>query len=428
VGAAGTTRRIAALGTILCGLAGCAEIGEPPPGAGAPLPGGDASPGDTPVQGGEVPQQPALPFRPSNFDPELLAGVTAALLLEASPTGVFFFDTDTGLLSTSAGGASIRPAGVLLASVDQGPGAPPATVLAATEIRLGAGQLLQVKGSAALILVALGDLTLDGRIDASGGRDRPEQPGPGGHAGGVRGAPGGGGPGGGKHNGAADVGGGGGGHAGAGGAGGARGSITGGAGGSKAGTATLVPLTGGAGGARGGDGDDSGPGNGGGGGGAVQLVAFAALRVNATGGVQCGGGGGQGGSGDDAGGGGGAGGGILLEAMTLSVDGFLAANGGSGGAGANGNDRGASGLSGGTGASPSAGAPGQGEGGSGGAGGATGQVDGATGSSVTGVENQADNAGGGGGAGGYIHLRSKAPAQLGGVISPAEGLGQALIP
>ncbi len=303
-------------------------------------------------------------------------------------------------------------------------GAPALAVLAFSSVRIEAGARLRVTGPNALVLLACGELRVDGVLDGSGsagqmlsdGTSVPGSGGPGGGRGGWREAPDGAGPGGGLRGGDAacdvlcDSGGGGGGFGGPGGAGGAAcdpGACgrAGGAGGCIAGTKELSPLWGGSGGGAGGD-PSGGPG--GGGGGALQLCSNQSIVIGPAGRVVASGGGGAGGhDGQDssAGGGGGSGGAILLEAPEVEIKGRITANGGGGGAGFGDNqgytDRVApSGADGTMDSSRAAGAPGEGLGGGGGRGGAANEPEGGDGQ-----RNQ--NGGGGGGGAGRIAIRSE---------------------
>ncbi len=231
-------------------------------------------------------------------------------------------------------------------------GGPMMRVLMAKSFTIGD---VRVTGTAALAIVAAGDITINGTLDLS--------------ADGVTGGPGAidcasGGAGGNTNTGSFsrppagnsggypayiwDIGGGGGGGFGSvGGTGGSYQTVSpGGTGGTTNGAATLVPLRGGC---PGGDGMQ-GP-HGGRGGGALQLVANGTVHLVATSSqkanIHVGGGGGEAGElGRNATtdtnpvygpGGGGAGGGVLIEASTVTLDaetGIWAAGGGGGGWGA----------------------------------------------------------------------------------------------
>lgn len=184
-------------------------------------------------------------------------------------------------------------------------------------------------GSRPIALVADGDITIVGVVDARGDCEGPNA-GPGGYPGGNASRQSGGTPpntnGGGEGPENASSGGGGGGH------GTAGGDAEDADGGSAYGDPGITTLVGGAGGGAGGGGVNFG--RGGGGGGAVQLISNSLVVLTATGGINAGGCGGKAGTGpNDSGGGGGAGGTILIEAPTVEIAGALAVNGGGGGGG-----------------------------------------------------------------------------------------------
>lgn len=268
-------------------------------------------------------------------------------------------------------------------------------------------------GKRPIALVADGDITIDGIVDARGlcsgfiagpgggnGGSAESEPGfpPLGYmTGGGSGA-------------AADSGGGGGGY----GSNGGNGEDA--AGGTRFGNPEITLLVGGAGGGAGGGGGNYG--RGGGGGGALQIVSNTRIVIK-TGGINAGGCGGKPGTGTaDSGGGGGAGGTILLEAPIITINGTLAANGGGGGGG--GGATAGTGSNGALGTTPAPGGQGptneMGDpqfGGSGGARNAAAQ-DGADGS----------NPGGGGGAVGRIRIntRNGGGAELtNATLSPGDG-------
>lgn len=352
----------------------------------------------------------------------LQEGIGTEPLTITADDGDVVIDTDKGTITRVADGANLTPEGIPFARIDQGLLAPNIGVFSASEITIEAGATVSVQGNAALALHSAGDVTIDGLIDATAGRDDPTAPGPGGFRGGVFTGPdtpetvAGRGPGGGLPVVATpDVGGGGGGHGGRGGSGGNRDQVRGAGGGTSYGNAVI--LIGGSGGSLGGGDDGDGSGRGGGGGGAIRLFATNAVTIGSSGAINCAGAGGEGGAAEDGGGGGGAGGSIVIQAKTISIDGILAANGGGGGAGADLEARGASGQSGKLGAQPALGGAGAGEGSAGGDGGAGDDASGKPGVSTQGVEGD-DNAGGGGGAAGRILL--VAPDQtINGTVSPA---------
>ncbi len=283
-----------------------------------------------------------------------------------------------------------------------------------------ASGLVRVDGVRPAVIMATGNVIIDGTLDASG---YGQEPGPGGFRGGVADPIDGAGPNGGEageHVGEfEDGGGGGGGFCGAGGSGGFGGRGEGGEGGGAVpGGYDLQPLRGGGGGGRGRgffaeDGRDN-AGFGGSGGGAIQISALGNIIVNGR--ILAGGGGGEGGGNNfgsganwGSGGGGGAGGGILLEAIEIRGTGDLVAAGGGGGgaAGSGGSgDDGGDGSSADPTASGGAGAPGSGDT-NGGRGGGGMQLIGADGDSEG--SSPVNGAGGGGGTG-CIVLRSDSSA------------------
>ena len=271
-------------------------------------------------------------------------------------------------------------------------------------------------GARPVIIMASGDVIIDGTLDVSG---YGQEPGPGGFRGGVRDPADGDGPNGGaagEHVGEFEDGGGGGGaFCGAGGNGGFGGRADGGeGGGAVAVDFDLQPLRGGGGGGRGRgffaeDGSNN-AGLGGSGGGAVQISALGRITVNGR--ILAGGGGGQGGGNNfgssqnwGSGGGGGGGGGILLEAIEIRGSGAVVAAGGGGGgaagSGGNGGD-GGDGANADPTASGGTGAPGSG-GTDGGRGGGGTRLIGENGDDWA---SSPVNGGGGGGGSGCIVLRA----------------------
>jgi hypothetical protein len=273
---------------------------------------------------------------------------------------------------------------------------------------------LRVKGSRALVLLALKNVTITTLLDLSGGANVP---GPGGIS---------------LYDSASPY---------DGGVGGSFASVGGRTNGHTAaatyGTASLVPLHGGMSGKAGGN-------AGGGGGGALQITAGA--RIDVLGEINAGGAGGSGGSAAIAsagGGGGGSGGGVLLEAPTVIVSGVVVANGGGGGGGGGTSGAGTAGYSGGTAGAPrdpllaawggtghdGAGCPlyGYVMGGDGG--------EGAAGSIGAGLGEASDlddtcigstsfvGGGGGGGGLGRIRINTTTGCQCGGRISPQPSFG-----
>ncbi len=280
---------------------------------------------------------------PSNAGPERLC-VAGADDIQVSGDQQLVLDTDGGTLDGQPL-AAFQTAG-------QGAGLPELAVFSLDTLTVAAGGVLWIRGNRAPVLLACGDVQIDGTIDVSA---ENREPGPGGYGGGAGGyrdegdaiA---------AENGAAPLdseaggggstedespyresGGGGGGHGQPGGAGGAAtsgdGAHAGGSAGEVCGAAELVPLHGGAGG--GGAGSYRTGGDGGGGGGALQISAGGTLTIGNGAVIRAAGDGGGVSSVSNYGGGGGGGGGgaILLEAAELLAHGTLAANGGGGGGG-----------------------------------------------------------------------------------------------
>jgi K319-like protein len=275
---------------------------------------------------------------PSNVDAQYFCPADA---VEFSPPGnsIIWFDTDDGTIDGSlvpnfiiqSQGATFREIGVFYF----------------TSMDIPETTTLEVVGNRAAVFLVCRDINLYGLID---GRASGQWRGPGGWSGGKGRTSGsdaaaGSGPGGG---GAGDseydwpychTSGGGGGHARPGGKGG-DGTPTGphsdrpgGPAGIEYGELTLIPLSGGSGG--GGGGSISEGGYGGGGGGAIQITAGGTIYIGPNGGIDVRGSGGE--ISDEyyygGGGGGGSGGGVLLEAVSIDIDGTLAANGGGGAGG-----------------------------------------------------------------------------------------------
>jgi hypothetical protein len=372
-------------------------------------------------------------YTPSNIPADRLTAGTDDLVITAED-GQVIINTSAGTITRMRDSTSLLLPGVIVQEYSQADG-PLLRIFSARNVVIGAGADVLVNGAQALVLAAAFDVTIDGHVDATGGRGTVGTPGPGGFAGGaLSGLIDGRGAGGGKGVNVGDAGGGGGGNRAAGGAGGTwnvnapmpEDRIPGGAGGCACGSSIdLRPLVGGSGGGSGGDSTQK-RGVGGGGGGAVQISARGAIRIGATGWINVGGGGGGAGGGqtsmiDDAGGGGGSGGGILVEAKRVVVEGVLAANGGGGGAGGNGTITGERGETGKPSAVAAAGGAAGGTGAAGGAGGAGGVPGGAVGGSAP--APTFDTAGGGGGSGGRIRINATTP-ELRGVVSPMASLSQ----
>jgi hypothetical protein len=284
----------------------------------------------------------------------------------------------------------------------------PINVFIVTTFNITGGHTLHVVGPKPFGIVGNGDITIDGTLDGSAdtlvaaagawnandcAASTPATPGN--HVGGA-------------------AGGGGGGFQGHGGHGQDSDSNEGGETGASGGTAIAAMPLGLRGGCPGGTGGsvsnmNGRGGQGGGGGGAVDVVSGTAVAVHGAAAINVGGGAGLGGNAIDGGaGGGGSGGMIFLEAPQVSVQGVLAANGGSGGSGAGGNASGAIGQPGQASASAAVGAPGNGAGGPG--------ANGSAGAQLDGADNVATRppaaGGGGGGSAGYIAIKS-ASQQLG---------------
>lgn len=198
---------------------------------------------------------------------------------------------------------------------------------------------IALTGAYSVALVANGDITITGDVDARGAcTDKTGGPG-GGNGGASR--SGGVGTGGGAGGNSVGDGGGGGGYGAVGGAGG-TGTIVGSGpnGGPAYGDAAIITLVGGSGGGSSGAQTLALAARGGGGGGGVQLVSNRNLTITGT--INAGGCGGVAGAGDPSGGGGGGGGGtVLLEAPMIILVGTVAANGGGGGGGGPGSSPGA---------------------------------------------------------------------------------------
>jgi len=260
-------------------------------------------------------------WTPTNVDPCDPALPAPFGTLSLAESGVYNYNTSTGVLSTP-NSVSSMPSSVVIPQT----GGPSIRVLSVAGFSVAAAATLRVNGTLPLLVLVDGTASVAGEIDVSAAG---KIPGPGGDdiatcfgssgsdgiVGVVRGS-----------------GAGGGGYGTRGGnGGGAEGP--GGLGGSEAGSVQITPLRGGCPGGAGGavQGAMSEPGAGGG---AIQIVARLSLSV--TGSIRSAGGGGLTGASPGAGGsGGGAGGAILLEsdAITIAGTASLCANGGSGGEG-----------------------------------------------------------------------------------------------
>ena len=360
-------------------------------------------------------------FAPSNdVGIAELDQVDASIVIEAEAT----FDTDTGEVT----GGITRPPGEGLADgivfgTDDFQGAP-LGVFWFSSLTIGVDAKITFTGSRAAVFVVETTATIAGTIDGTGGQCTDSRcAGPGGGAG----MPAGSGCGIGANGVAtlsADSGGGGGGGGAPGGNGGTgtTGPAAGGVGGRSCLEASGEPLVGGSGGGGGAPGGGMVLSNGGGGGGAFQLTALELITISGT--ISMGGGGGGGGMAMPAelnaggGAGGGAGGTILLESITIQTtpDTTLTANGGGGGGGGGTGDVGNPGDPGAASLTPASGGLGVNTGGNGGHGGVKGD-----GADPGGNAN--NNAGGGGGGTGVIYVRTRGPAPLTGISSPAAGTG-----
>src|SRR5688572_18600929 len=181
---------------LLAGATACAED---------LMAGGDAAPRPDGGGGGGGDGGGTAAFTPSNVDEARLTAGGAALTLSGSVT----IDTDTGTITDGTGG-DLLPAGVVFATETQ-TDAPGLAIFSATDITIESGANVDVRGGNALVLLASGDVTIDGTLDLRGGKGNLGQAGPGGFGGGVLATPTGEGPGGGGAN-LPDVGGGGAGH------------------------------------------------------------------------------------------------------------------------------------------------------------------------------------------------------------------------
>jgi hypothetical protein len=353
---------------------------------------------DAAVIGTDTGPSPMGRISPSNVEPALLDEGRRELVVEVAAS----FDTER----CSASSVDSR----IVRQRDRSE----VCALIVSNLHIASEGTLRVFGPRPLVVLASGDMEIEGTLDVSA---RGTEPGAGGGVGGTPRAPDGGGlvrgRGGSSMGVYSDGGGGGGGLCSTGGNGGAGGPAMGGGRGEGL-VITLEPLVGGGGGGLGPGGGrtvpDGNAGLGGAGGGAVQLTARGTLRLRGR--IHAGGGGGGGGAPDDrftnwgAGGGGGGGGGILLEATTLRIEpgAFILASGGGGGAGANAGAPPSPGRDGREAVTRASGGVGGGMyGASGGGGGA-----GAEGAGLDGASNTAEgsNGGGGGGGAGCIVLRA----------------------
>jgi hypothetical protein len=362
-------------------------------------------------------EQRCYTFVAANVADGTLEGVGTDL--DLSTPGTITLNVTTGVLSTGA-----IPTGVEVSTEAQGAGVPELFVLRVRDFVVGPNTRLSVSGTRALVVVASGEINIEGILEVSAAG---ASGGPGGHGGGDRSAAGAGAGGGsgGASGGtlATDSGGGSGGGSGAvGGSGGVGGSVGPAGGGAGTTDRTLHPLFGGSGGGGGaGEGDA-----GGGGGGAVQLSA--ARRIQLSGSIiAVGAGGGRGlapiVSDFGAGSGGGGGGAVLLEAPEVVVTGSIALGGGGGG-GAGGSPNGVNLYDG------AAGLPGQPNGvaAAGGGAGVTSEGRGGNGGSIGAVAQPGgsgdyNGGGGGGGVGRALFATYTGHATLSAGLSPVESAG-----
>ena len=340
------------------------------------------------------------------------------------PLGDFTFPDDVKIvINTSTGQVLFADAPtdqIAIAMVTQTGGDEEAMVIAAEDLTLPGGVDVTITGSRPLILVAVGSMTINGRLSANGSQ---EKSGPGANlaCGSGAGDPGV------IQTAGNDL------DGGTGGGGGAYGNIGGtGAyvspvvaepqpvdGGAAWGNIALTPLRGGCSGGTGAE-IDGGAVAAGGGGGGLQLVGETVI-VTSDAEITASGGGGAGAQDEAAGGGGGgSGGAILFHAVGLTIAGTVTANGGGGGEGRRDTQPG---TPGGDGNSirilaTNAAAGGMGAAGGNGGSGAVQLLPG--GNAEAGQGSTTETAGGGGGGGGIgrIHLDADSLNLVGGVFSP----------
>ena len=341
-----------------------------------------------------------------------------------TPNGDFTFPEQKVEIDTSTGTIMIGgvPSTELArAVVTQTGSSLEALVVSARDLTIPADVEIRATGSRPLILVAVGSMTVSGRITVAGA---PGAPGAGadlacatgaGQPGAIQTA---------DNDLDGGAGGGGGGFGTAGGTGAyvspvvAKPQAT--AGGADWGNITLAPLVGGCSGGTGAE-LDGGAVAAGGGGGGLQLVGETII-VTSSGEVTASGGGGRGAEDEAAGGGGGgSGGAVLFHADGLTIAGVITANGGAGGEGRRDTQAGTPGENGNT-ARLTATTPAEGgHGAAGGNGGDGGVLLVAGAGAEAGVGSDTETAGGGGGGGGVGRVRLLATTMnlVGGVFSPA---------
>jgi hypothetical protein len=348
---------------------------------------GTSHDGTTPPADGGTPLN-AFTYQPSNigtmtFDPS----ITGPLTLNADSCTIYTDDEGIGCAS-----GQNPPMDMFTVTLPDGAGQ--ALVLVFTYISISSDSSLAVRGDGPVILIAFGALDLAGSIDVSADNydsdsdinviagARETGPGIGGFG-----------------NSGGPQGGGGGSFCGLGGTGAGTGGF---APGMAYGNATLTPIWGGSagGGASTGGADGFANGNGGG---ALQISASGSITIHAGASINANGSGGIS-QGNEQGEGAGSGGAILLEGMTVDVEGLLEANGGEG---SDNNDDGASSVGGG--AAETAGCVG----GKGSAGAVSVGSNGGT---------QSGGYGGGGGGAGWIRING-GTVMLNGVLSPSVATG-----
>jgi hypothetical protein len=336
-----------------------------------------------------------LPFQLSN--------VTFAEVLSQAPMAMAENVTGSCMIKTDPSAPEDDCFSSPITVVTQSGGGSVSFVVVAS-LTLAAGAVVRVTGPVPLVLVSLGDITLNGSIDA---HSADLNLGAGGAAGADSNAVGNGTGGGSAGSSTAPIGGSGGSFCGLGGHGG--GATPSGTPAMSYGNPDIRPLAGGSAGGGGSVGSGAG-------GGALEIVAGGTLSLSAGSSINAGGEGGPfaGLAADQNAGGGGSGGAILLEATTVSMAGTLAANGGGGG----GDYTSADGAD----ATASAMAAAGGAGGTSGAAGGNGSA-GSTASGSAGMAGASLNSGGGGGGAGWIRINTASGmAAITGTLSPAQGL------
>ncbi len=344
---------------------------------------------DAPAEAKKDAASTSFSFQPSNVSLTIIEKATAGAMDE-DVAGPCVIETDTSGPETDC----FNTDGI--EQVTQSDGSR-ANVIVLKSLKIESNGAITVTGTVPLILVSLGDVTISGWIDGS---SAGLSTGPGGGAAVGSDAMGLGKGGGLPASDSAAIGGGGASYCGAGGLGGGQTSHA-----NMYGNADLRPLAGGSSGGGGAVGSGAG-------GGAIQLVAAGTFTMESGSYVAAGGQGGPfGGTTDQNSGGAGSGGAILVEAMSVSMDGTLAANG-AGGGGAYSSPSGADAT---PNATPAPGAAGSTGNGAGGNGSAAGKAAGSDGLSGTGK-----NGGGGGGGAGWIRISTPTgTATTGGTFSPS---------